>query len=84
MAFSKEAQQKRLDEVTAKVAKIREKSDPLRLKRDKHVQAARKREDEMNAEIKRVEKDLFDLEQERAFLSRALGARVLTPEQPEA
>lgn len=79
MAFSKEAQTKRRDEVEAKVAKIREKSGPLREKRDRHVQAARKKEDEMNAEITKVEKGLFDLEQERAFLNRALGARVLTP-----
>lgn len=80
MAFSKEAHIKRRDEIEAKVAKIRDKSGPLRLKRDKHVQAAAKREDEMNAEIAKAEKGLFDLEQERAFLARALGARTLTPD----
>jgi predicted nucleic acid-binding Zn-ribbon protein len=79
MAFSKEAQQKRFEELEKKVAAIRAKSDPLRAKRDKHVQAARAKEDEMNAEIKQAEKNLFDYEQERAFLARALGARTLTP-----
>ena len=77
MAFSKEAQEKRRDEVDAKVAAIRAKSAPLRAARDKHVQAARRKEDAMNAEIARTEKGLFDLEQERAFLHRALGAKTL-------
>jgi uncharacterized coiled-coil DUF342 family protein len=74
----KEKQQKRRDEVEARVAAIRAKSDPLREKRDAFVQKARAREDEMNAEIKKVEKNLFELEQERAFLSRALGAKVIS------
>ena len=77
MKFDKEAMRKRLDQVEERVAAIRAKSEPLRAKRDKHVQAARAKEDEMNAEIKRVEKDLFDLENERAFLSRGLGARTI-------
>jgi predicted nucleic acid-binding Zn-ribbon protein len=82
MSF-KETQQKRFEEVERKVAKIREKSTPLREARDKHVQKAAAREAEMNAEILKVEKDLFELEQERAFLARALGARVLTPANGE-
>jgi hypothetical protein len=77
----KEKQQDRRDVVDAKVAAIRAKSDPLRAARDKHVQAAAKKEAQMNAEIAKVEKGLFDLEQERAFLHRALGAKVLTPER---
>lgn len=79
MAFSKEAHVKRREDVEAKIAKIREKSGPLRAARDKHVQAAAKKEAQMNAEIAKVEKGLFDLEQERAFLARALGARTITP-----
>jgi predicted nucleic acid-binding Zn-ribbon protein len=80
MEFSKEKLTKRFDEVEAKVAAIREKSGPLREKRDAHVQKARAREDEMNAEIAKAEKGLFELEQERAFLARGLGARTITPE----
>lgn len=83
MAFSKDVYEKRRDEVEAKVASIRAKSDPLRAKRDKHVQSARKREAEMNAEIAKVEQGLSDLEMERAFLSRALGARTFTPADAE-
>jgi predicted nucleic acid-binding Zn-ribbon protein len=77
MAFSKEAHEKRRDEVEKKIDAIRSKSGPLREKRDAHVQKARAREDEMNAEIAKAEKGLADLEQERAFLNRALGARTL-------
>lgn len=76
MSF-KEQQLKRQEQVEKKVAAIRAKSGPLREKRDRHVQAARAKEDEMNAEIRKVEKDLFELEQERSFLARALGAKVL-------
>lgn len=79
MAFSKEAHEKRRDEVEARITKIRDKSGPLREKRDRHVQAAARKEAEMNAEIAKAEKGLFDLEQERAFLARALGARTITP-----
>ncbi len=77
MAFDKATHEKRRDDVEAQITKIRDKSGPLRLARDKHVQKARAKEDEMNAEIAKVEKGLFDLENERAFLSRALGAKVL-------
>jgi hypothetical protein len=77
MAFDKAAHEKRRDELDDKIAKIRAKSGPLREKRDRHVQAARAKEDEMNAEIAKAEKGLAELENERGFLSRALGARTL-------
>jgi hypothetical protein len=78
MAFDKASHEKRRDEVEAKIVAIRDKSGPLRVARDKHVQAARAKEDKMNAEIAKVEKGLGDLENERGFLSRALGARTLS------
>ncbi len=77
MAFDKASHEKRRDELEGKIAAIRDKSGPLRAKRDKHVQAARAREDELNAEIAKAEKGLADLENERAFLSRALGAKTV-------
>jgi len=75
MAFDKAATQKRYDELTAQSDKIKAKSGPMREKRDAHVQKARAEEDRLNADILKAEKGLFEIEQERAFLARGLGAR---------
>lgn len=80
MDFSPEALRERFAALTAKHDEIRAKSDPLRIKRDKHVQAARKVEDKMNAEIKKAEEGLFELEMERATIARALGGKTAAPQ----
>ena len=53
-------------------------SGPMREKRDAHVNAAREIENKMNAEIKEVEKDLYEIDCDRAALASALGGRRMT------
>jgi hypothetical protein len=71
--YTKEAMRKRLAEVSEQAAAIKAKAAPMREARDKVVQAARKEELKLNAEIKKVEEGLFDLEMERATLARGVG-----------
>lgn len=59
---------KKRDEILAK-------SGPLREARDKHVNEARAIENKMNLEIKEIEKELYELDTDRAALARALGGR---------
>ena len=73
--FSPENLRKRFAELTDKAAGIRKVSDPLRAKRDAHVQKAREGEDKMNADIKAAEKGLFEIEQERGMIVRALDGK---------
>lgn len=65
----------RFAELQGEIAAIEAKSAPLRVKRDVHVQKARKVEDDMNADIRKAEKGLYEMKQELAMLSRALGGK---------
>lgn len=67
--------QAQLQEMNAKRDAILAISGPLREARDKHANEAREIELRMNAEIKEVEKELFDLDNDRSALARALGGR---------
>lgn len=80
MEFTPEKMRKRFHELTAKSAAIRAKADPLREARDK-VAARHAREIAgHNAKVQAAEKGLFEIEQERAMLAKALGGRMGEPE----
>lgn len=66
---------RQLKDLNAKREAILAKSGPLRQVRDDHVNAAREIENRMNAEIKEIEKDMFEIDNDRSALARALGGR---------
>lgn len=67
--------QKRFHELTEKVNKIREETAPLREERDRLVNANVERIQELERMYKALEAPLFDMEQERAALARALKGK---------
>lgn len=85
MKLDREEMRKRFAELGDKVEKIRAKSGPLRDKRDAKIKVhmdffLR----DANAEIAKAEKGLFDLENERAMIARALGHKGVGPTEDEA
>jgi hypothetical protein len=68
-----------LREEFKKLSSIREsivsKSAPLRATRDKFVNDARDKEQKMNDEIKSVEKDLYEIDQQIGMIVRALKGK---------
>lgn len=69
---------KRFAELTAQSDAIRAKVDPMREKRDKAIQAGTITLNELkkqSAAILKAEEGLYDIEQERATISRALPGR---------
>lgn len=72
-------QRARFAELTAAAAAIRAKVDPLREHRDAVVNKAREDEQVLNDEIREAEAGLFEIEQERAMIVRALGGKTGEP-----
>ena len=70
---------KRFHSLTAKGAAIRAKSDPIRKKRDATIVNQAKTLDELNKKLRDAESGLYEIEQERAMIARALGGRVGEP-----
>jgi hypothetical protein len=62
----------RFRELTARKDAIMAESAPLREARDEHSRQSRATEDQMNADIKKAEEGLFDIDQEIAKLVRFL------------
>lgn len=75
-----EALRARFRELTEKREKILAKSAPLREERDRIANEARAKETALNKRIKTVEADLYENEQERAMIARALGGKTGEPE----
>lgn len=73
MNLDRDKLKKRFHELTAKAAAIRAKSDPVRAARDKLVAKHAKEEAAANKKVKDVEEGLFEIEQERAMIARAVG-----------
>ena len=71
---------KRFHSLTAKAMAIRAKSDPIRKKRDATSANHAKIIGEMNKKLRDAEDGLYEIEQERAMIARALGGRVGEPE----
>jgi hypothetical protein len=79
MNLSTAALRKRFADLTKKHDAIRAKADPLRLKYDTLAQHNRKAEDAAAARVKDAEAGLFEIEQERATIARALGGKTSEP-----
>lgn len=77
--FSEDAMRARFHDLTARAEAIRAVSTPLREARDTKVNAAREAENAMNAEIKAAEAGLFEIDNERAALARALKGQTGEP-----
>jgi len=60
-------------ELTQQINAIEAESAPLRKARDDYANNAMKEEKKMNARIKEIEKDLYDMKVKKAILARALG-----------
>ena len=81
MSEMSERLRKELDLLDGLRAKILACSAPLRAERDRIVNEARAKENELNARIKEIEADLFQIDTDRALLARALGGRRMSDAQ---
>ena len=81
MNLSPETLRKRFHELTARAEKIRAKADPLRGKRDALLGKHGAEIDPLNAKIRKAEDGLFEIEQERAMIARALAGKVGAPDR---
>jgi uncharacterized coiled-coil DUF342 family protein len=71
----KETSRARFWELKDKSDQMRAAAAPLRAERDAYVREARETENEMNAAIRAAEAGLAEIDEELAFLSRALGGK---------
>lgn len=71
--FDREKLQARFHALTAKREAIRAKADPIREQRDKIIARHAKEAAEINKKVQAAEKGLFEIDQERAMIARALG-----------
>lgn len=72
-------QRARFADLSEQAAAIRVKVEPLREKRDAFVNKAREDEALLNDEIRKAETGLFEIEQERSMIVRALGGKTGEP-----
>lgn len=75
MDFNPDNMRTRFRELGEQRAAILAKSEPKREKRDGIVSKARDQEAALNAEIREIEEGLFEIDNERAMISRALAGR---------
>ena len=78
MKFTEEAMRVRLDEVVAEIATIKSVTDPMRKQRDLLVQQTSAQIAVLDAELQAAEAPLFDLQNERSMIAKALGGRSLS------
>lgn len=83
MKYDKKSMRERFAELTEKRATILAIATPLRDKLDKQAQKAREAEEAIRDDIAKAEKGLFEIDQERAMISRALGGKTSEPEPEE-
>lgn len=74
-SFHPENMRKRFREVAAAKAAIHAASDPIRVERDALVAAHEATRKALDVRLKKAEDGLFELDQELAMLSRALGGK---------
>lgn len=84
MNLSADALRERFADLTAQHDKIREKAEPLRAQYDALVQKNRAAEDAQADKVRKAEKGLYEIEQERATIARALGGKTSAPKADEA
>ena len=75
LEISDDEARKLFADLTSKRDAILKKSAPLRTKRDKFANEARAKELAMNAEIKKVEEGLVDIDRQRSRIVRLLGGK---------
>jgi uncharacterized coiled-coil DUF342 family protein len=80
MKYNPEAMRARFAELQAQAEAIRAKSGPLREKRDALVNEAGEKERALNEKIAEAEAGLFEIDNEIALISRALGGKTGEPE----
>jgi len=77
MDFSPDKLRARFAELTEKVEAIQAKRNPVRAKRDDLVAKQIRELSAADAAVRKAEAGLFDLDQERALIARALGGKTL-------
>lgn len=80
LMFDTHTMRRRFHDLTKQAADIRVKGDPLRAERDALLASVAGRVAELEKQIKAIEAPLYDLEQERALIARALGGKTGSPE----
>ena len=75
MSFDPDTMRKRFHELNTKREAILAVSAPLRAKRDEAVAAYESVARPLEAQIKQAEAGLFEIDQERAMISRALRGK---------
>ncbi len=73
--FDKDSMIKRFHELGAKREAIKAASNPLRAKRDAYAAESDATLRAMDDQIREAERGLFEIEQERAIIARALGGK---------
>lgn len=79
LTMTRDALRARFNELGMDRAAILATSTPLREQRDKLVRDVTTQAATLEAQVKTIEAPLFDLDQERAMLARALGGRTGDP-----
>lgn len=74
--FDPDSMRKRFHDLGAKRDEILVKSAGARAKRDEFVASTQAEAQRMSDDVKAAEAGLFEIEQERAFIARALGGKV--------
>lgn len=75
LMFDPETMRRRFADLTKQAEKIRAETAPLRWKRDEALASIAQRVTALETQIKALEAPLFDIEQERAIISRALNGK---------
>jgi len=84
MEFNRDHMRKRFQDLAAKREKILAAATPLRESRDAKIQKHTKEVETANKAIQTAEKGLYDIDQERAMIARALGHKGVGPTEDEA
>lgn len=74
--FDPDSMRKRFHDLGTKRDEILAKSAGARAKRDEFVASTQAEAQRMSDDVKAAEAGLFEIEQERAFIARALGGKV--------
>ncbi len=81
MDFSPEKMRARFRELTEQTVKLHARRDPVRAKRDALVKKQMAALAKADAEVTKAEEGLFEIDQERAMLVRALGGKTGEPDE---
>lgn len=77
--YTAEGMRERFEELTASRDELMAKLEPLQDKRDKFVNDTADKVREMDKEIRELRDPLFEIDQERSLLVKALGGKTTDP-----